>query len=54
MDFLESSFLDTPIILLQTVMEEVRHRSLPLYSRLRALVKTDDKKVFVFYNEFRR
>ena len=54
MDLLESSLLDAPIILLQTVMEEVRHRSLPLYSRLKALIKADDKKVFVFYNEFCR
>ncbi|KAF9243101.1 hypothetical protein BU15DRAFT_86519 [Melanogaster broomeanus] len=53
MDLIESSFFSPPIILLQTVMEEVRHRSLPLYNRLKALLKMDDKKVWVFYNEFR-
>lgn len=53
MDLMESPSFDPPIILLQTVLEEVRHRSLPLYNRLKALVKTDDKKVWVFYNEYR-
>ena len=53
MDLIESSLFTPPIILLQTVMEEVRHRSLPLYNRLKALVKADDKQTWVFYNEFR-
>ena len=53
MDLMESSHFTTPIVLLQTVMEEVRHRSLPLFNRLRALVKADDKRVWVFYNEYR-
>ncbi|KAH8115063.1 hypothetical protein DFH11DRAFT_1508069 [Phellopilus nigrolimitatus] len=33
MDVIESGLLTPPIVLLQTVLEEVRHRSLPLYSR---------------------
>ncbi|KAL5510957.1 hypothetical protein ACEPAG_3676 [Sanghuangporus baumii] len=53
MDLLESSSFTPPIVLLQTVLEEVRHRSLPLYSRLKALMKVDEKRVWVFYNEFR-
>ncbi|KAH9911776.1 RNB-domain-containing protein [Epithele typhae] len=53
MDLMESSSFNPPTILLQTVMEEVRHRSLPLYNRLKALVKADDKKIWVFYNEYR-
>lgn len=53
MDLMESPSFNPPIILLQTVMEEVRHRSLPLYNRLKALVKADDKKIWVFYNEYR-
>ncbi|KIJ59605.1 hypothetical protein HYDPIDRAFT_118378 [Hydnomerulius pinastri MD-312] len=53
MDLIESPQFTPPIILLQTVMEEVRHRSLPLYNRLKALLKADDKSVWVFYNEFR-
>lgn len=53
MDLMESPSFTPPIILLQTVLEEVRHRSLPLYNRLKALVKADDKKIWVFYNEFR-
>jgi exosome complex exonuclease DIS3/RRP44 len=53
MDIMESSLFTPPIILLQTVMEEVRHRSLALYNRLKALTKMDDKKIWVFYNEYR-
>ena len=54
MDLMEASQLNAPVILLQTVLEEVRHRSLPLYNRLRALVKAEDKQFWVYYNEFRR
>ena len=43
MDFLESPLFTCPVILLQTVMEEVRHRSLPLYNRLKSLIKMDVK-----------
>ncbi|PPQ74156.1 hypothetical protein CVT24_012874 [Panaeolus cyanescens] len=53
MDLVESPLFNPPMILLQTVMEEVRHRSLPLYNRLKALSKMDEKKIWVFYNEYR-
>ncbi|EJF61412.1 RNB-domain-containing protein [Dichomitus squalens LYAD-421 SS1] len=53
MDLMESPKFNPPTIILQTVMEEVRHRSLPLYNRLKALVKADDKNIWVFYNEYR-
>ncbi|KAI0282541.1 hypothetical protein BGY98DRAFT_954568 [Russula aff. rugulosa BPL654] len=53
MDLMESNYFTTPIILLQTVLEEVRHRSLPLFNRLKALMKSDDNCTWMFYNEFR-
>lgn len=53
MDLIESGLFTSPIILLQTVIEEVRHRSLPLYNRLKALIKAEEKPTWVFYNEFR-
>ena len=53
MDLVESPLFTPPIILLQTVIEEVRHRSLPLYNRLKALTRMDDKRIWVFYNEYR-
>ncbi|THH15025.1 hypothetical protein EW146_g5397 [Bondarzewia mesenterica] len=53
MDLMESNLFTPPIIILQTVLEEVRHRSLPLYNRLKALMKMDEKRSWVFYNEFR-
>ncbi|KAH9967857.1 RNB-domain-containing protein [Russula dissimulans] len=53
MDLMESNYFNTPIILLQTVLEEVRHRSLPLYNRLKALMKSDERPTWMFYNEFR-
>lgn len=52
MDLIEHSSFSPPIILLQTVMDEVRHRSLPLHNRLKALLKMDEKRVWVFYNEY--
>ncbi|KAF8962184.1 mitotic control protein dis3 [Flammula alnicola] len=53
MDLVESPLFTPPIILLQTVIEEVRHRSLPLYNRLKTLTKMEDKKIWIFYNEYR-
>ncbi|KAG6836902.1 hypothetical protein H0H93_001489 [Arthromyces matolae] len=53
MDLFESDLFTPPTILLQTVIEEVRHRSLPLYNRLNALTKMENKRIWVFYNEFR-
>jgi exosome complex exonuclease DIS3/RRP44 len=53
MDLLEAAAFAPPLILLQTVAEEVRHRSLPLHNRLRALAGADDRRVWSFYNEFR-
>ncbi|TFK73064.1 RNB-domain-containing protein, partial [Pluteus cervinus] len=52
MDLFEHDKFNPPIILLQTVLEEVRHRSLPLHNRLKALTNADGKHVWIFYNEF--
>lgn len=41
------------VIILQTVLEELRNRSLPLFNRLVALTKSEDKHFYVFFNEFR-
>ncbi|KAL7266696.1 exosome catalytic subunit dis3 [Rhizina undulata] len=53
MDIIEhkSAFYD--VIVLQTVLEEVRNRSLPLYNRLRALTRSGEKRFYVFHNDFR-
>jgi exosome complex exonuclease DIS3/RRP44 len=53
MDLFEqtSSFYD--VIVLQTVLEELKNRSLPLYNRLLGLVKSADKRFYLFFNEFR-
>lgn len=48
---LNSAFFD--VIILQTVLEELRNRSLPLYNRIIALTKSEDKHFYVFFNEFR-
>lgn len=47
----ESAFYD--VIVLQIVLEELRNRSLPLYNRLISLTKSEDKRFYVFFNEFR-
>ncbi|KAK6594004.1 RNB domain-containing protein [Botrytis cinerea] len=46
-----SAFYD--VIILQTVLEELRNRSLPLYNRLIGLTKSEDKRFHVFFNDFR-
>jgi exosome complex exonuclease DIS3/RRP44 len=52
MDLFETSSF-TGIILLQTVLDELRNRSLPLYNRIRVMAKTDDKGMYIFHNDFR-
>lgn len=54
MDIIEHETAFYDVIVLQTVLEEVRNRSLPLYNRLRALTKSDEKRFYVFHNEFRQ
>ena len=49
---MESSFHD--VVVLQTVLEEVKNRSLPLYHRLISLTKNEDKRFYVFFNDFRQ
>lgn len=39
------------VIILQTVLEEVRHRSSPIYKRLRDVVADHSRHFFVFINE---
>ncbi|XP_076802631.1 exosome complex exonuclease RRP44-like [Clavelina lepadiformis] len=39
------------VIILQTVLREVRHRSSPVYKRLSSILENPDKKFFVFTNE---
>ena len=46
-----SGFYD--VIILQTVLEELRNRSLPLYNRIIALSKSEDKHFYLFFNDFR-
>lgn len=42
------------IVVLQTVLEEVRNRSPSIYQRIRTLVNRPDKRFFVFSNEHHR
>lgn len=48
----KNAFYD--VIVLQTVLEEVRNQSIPLYNRLRALASSQDKRFYVFHNDFRQ
>lgn len=52
MDLLESPTFTPQILILQTVLEEIRHRSIPLFHRLKALMSDGEKRVYMFYNEF--
>lgn len=53
MDLFEHTGAFYDVIVLQTVLEELRNLSLPLYNRLLALIKTDEKRFYLFFNEFR-
>ena len=54
MDLFEQSSSFYDVIILQTVLEELRNRSLPLYNRLIGLTKSEDKRFYVFFNDFRQ
>jgi exosome complex exonuclease DIS3/RRP44 len=47
----ENTFKD--VIVLQTVLEELKNRSLPLYHRLVNLTKNEEKRFYTFFNDFR-
>ena len=54
MDFLDVAATDGVLrnmIVLQTVLEEVKHRNFSVYKRLKAMAQTGGRKVFVFANE---
>ncbi|KAK6203161.1 exoribonuclease required for 3 end formation of 5.8S rRNA [Scheffersomyces amazonensis] len=51
-DLLENIQCFYDVIIPQTVLEEVKNRSIPIYQRLRGLVKSEDKRFVVFHNEF--
>ncbi|KAK4132616.1 RNB-domain-containing protein [Trichocladium antarcticum] len=53
MDLFEQSAAFYDVVVLQVVLEELRNRSLPLYNRLINLTKSEDKRFYVFFNEFR-
>lgn len=53
MDLFEIDTAFHDVIVLQTVLEEVKNRSLPLYHRLISLTKNESKRFYVFFNEFR-
>ena len=53
MDLFEQTSAFYDVIVLQTVLEELRNRSLPLYNRLIGLTRSEEKRFYVFFNEFR-
>ncbi|KAK9235831.1 hypothetical protein V1525DRAFT_408814, partial [Lipomyces kononenkoae] len=54
MDLLEHFAAFYDVIVLQTALDELRNLSLPLYNRLRALTRSQEKRFYVFHNEFRQ
>ncbi|KIX00128.1 uncharacterized protein Z518_10265 [Rhinocladiella mackenziei CBS 650.93] len=53
MDLFEETRHFHDVIILQTVLEELKNRSLPLYNRLMALTRSEEKRFYLFFNEFR-
>ena len=52
-DLLEQSKAFCDVIILQTALEELRNRSLPMYNRILALTKSEEKRFYLFFNDFR-
>lgn len=42
------------VIILQTVLQEVRHRSAPVYKRVKDMIHEKDKHFYTFTNEHHR
>lgn len=42
------------VIILQTVLQEVRHRSAPIYKRLKDMIHDKEKHFYTFTNEHHR
>ncbi|KAK1926504.1 hypothetical protein DB88DRAFT_450259, partial [Papiliotrema laurentii] len=53
-DLLVALPANLPLIVPSTTLDETRHRSLPLYNRLHALVQDEERCVWVWWNEARR
>jgi len=53
MDLFEQKSAFYDVIILQTALEELRNRSLPLYNRLISFTKSEEKHFYVFFNDFR-
>lgn len=53
LDLFEQSSAFYDVVILQTVLEELRNRSLPLYNRLIGLTHSEEKRFYVFFNDFR-
>ncbi|XP_022091521.1 exosome complex exonuclease RRP44-like [Acanthaster planci] len=52
-DILEDNIIKN-VVVLQTVQQEAKHRSLPVHKRMRDLIANADKKFYVFTNEHHR
>ncbi|TPX67862.1 hypothetical protein SpCBS45565_g03463 [Spizellomyces sp. 'palustris'] len=44
----------TDVVVLQTVLEELRHRSFPVYNRVRSLISDPARRFYAFSNEHNR
>ena len=52
-DLLEASVIQNAIVM-QTVLQEVRHRSAPVYKRLKDIIAVPTKRFYTFTNEHHR
>lgn len=52
LDVLEDSSFGDDIVILQSVLNDVRQKNLKAYARTRALVQREDRRLHVFYNEY--
>ncbi|OJD11399.1 hypothetical protein AJ78_07821 [Emergomyces pasteurianus Ep9510] len=53
MDLFEQTGSFYDVIILQTVLEELKNQSFALYNRLISLIRSEEKRYYLFFNEFR-
>ncbi|KAK2737776.1 exosome catalytic subunit dis3 [Myotisia sp. PD_48] len=53
MDLFEQTSAFYDVVILQTVLEELKNQSLPLYNRAISLIRSEEKRFYLFFNEFR-
>lgn len=53
MDILDEDIIGN-VIILNTVLQEVKHRSMPIYKRLLSVIENPSRHFYVFANDYHK